>query len=268
MQQYAIRSVSCGEWEMNVQQLQQKAAGLKVRIRDLTSERERLSPLAIKGHDNGPQAKARIVEIDTERQQHVSDLETTEAAQRAAFKAEREAKERAPKVARRQRFDRDKAGLGRVLVGIISARYDRLAYSVAVAMKARRNDEARSMIEGYQLAHVTCGVNAGNPPRTPLAEIPMVAACELCSSPSYMGSFDALMMVPNFEYVEGEHGQPGRRVQITLAEQNDIRAKRKKAFDAEVAALAEEVLALVTLPPAPAELQRLVTALKAGGREG
>ena len=68
---------------MNVEALAAKAAVLKNTIRGLTSERQRLAPIAVNGHDKGPEARARIAAIDAERQQAVSDLETVEDAMRA-----------------------------------------------------------------------------------------------------------------------------------------------------------------------------------------
>jgi hypothetical protein len=65
---------------MDAPALAVRAAEIKATVRALTSERAKLSPIAVNGHDSGPAARERIGQIDAERSKLMLDLETVEAA--------------------------------------------------------------------------------------------------------------------------------------------------------------------------------------------
>jgi hypothetical protein len=106
---------------MDAQELQAQAARLKNQVRDLTTERTKLAPLAMNGFAGGPEARTRIGEIDRERAALMLDLETVEAAlQSPEFKW-------APLIERleaafKKNFARSQANL----INALAARYESL----------------------------------------------------------------------------------------------------------------------------------------------
>jgi hypothetical protein len=205
--------------KMDVKSLHTRASALKAHIAALTTELESLAPVAVNGDARGPQARDRIAAIGTERASLMLELEVAEAALRSPEYKHQSLTQRLDDA-----FVRNKPKLQRNLVNALADHYLRLSVGQNYANSGGKN----APID--------------------LADLPRQYAAEMSRETYTREELDGAKRA---DLMRGNFNGGGSGVIFD----NSGKIEELEVRLAIYARHTQELLASVTLPPIPPELQ-------------